>query len=102
MAVSEIPLSPDNQKFTVTLAGTAYVMRLIWRDPVWCLDILNTDGTTVVAPSLPLVTGLDLLAPYEYLDLGFGLVVGCDTAGQDYPTKTDLGLASHLYVITES
>lgn len=102
MNISEIPLSPDNQKFTVTLAGTTYVMRLVWRDPVWCLDILNTDGTTVVVPSLPLVTGLDLLAPYEYLALGFKLMVGCDTAGQDYPTKTDLGLASHLYVITES
>lgn len=102
MAVSEIPLSPDNQKFNITLVGNSYVMRLVWRDPVWCLDIFNPDGATIIVPSLPLVTGPDLLEPYAYLNLGFGLVVGCDVAGQDYPTKTDLGLASHLYVITES
>lgn len=100
MTVNEIPLSPDNQLFSVTLAGGAYLMRTVWRDPCWYLDLLNADQTPV-AQALPLITGADLLAQYAYLNLGFSLVVGTDIAGQEYPTKTDLGITSHLYVITE-
>jgi hypothetical protein len=48
-----------------------------------------------------MITGADLLAQYAYLNLGFSLVVDTDIAGQEYPTKTDLGITSHLYVITE-
>jgi hypothetical protein len=40
--VKEIPLSPDNQQFRIRWR-TAYRMRIIWRDPVWCLDLLNSD-----------------------------------------------------------
>lgn len=99
MNISEIPLSADNQKFSVSIAGTQYRMRLAWRDPVWCLDLLNSDETPV-ALSLPLLPGTDLLAQYAYLNLGFSLFVNSDVEGQENPTKTDLGLYSHLYVVT--
>lgn len=100
MNISEIPLSPDNGQFSISLAEKTYLMRVIWRDPCWYLDLLNTDQTPV-ALTLPLITGADLLAQYAYLNLGFSLVVGIDIAGQEYPTKTDLGITSHLYVVTE-
>ncbi|MEN0630534.1 hypothetical protein AAIG33_24400 [Phytobacter ursingii] len=100
MNISEIPLSPDNGQFSVSIAGKTYLMRIIWRDPCWYLDLLNADQTPV-AQALPLVAGADLLAQYAYLNLGFLLVVGTDIAGQENPTKADLGITSHLYVVTE-
>ncbi|VTP13227.1 hypothetical protein PUATCC27989T_01063 [Phytobacter ursingii] len=100
MSISEIPLSADNQKFSISIAGTVYRMRLVWRDSFWCLDLLNSDETPV-AMSLPLVAGSNLLEQYAYLNLGFSLFVNSDTEGQENPTKTDLGLYSHLYVVTE-
>lgn len=99
MTISEIPLSADNQQFAITIAGTAYRMRLVWRESFWCLDLLNSDQSPVVL-SLPLFTGADLLGQYAYMDLGFSLYIGTDVAGQE-PTKTDLGFYSHLYIVTE-
>ncbi|MEN0630630.1 hypothetical protein AAIG33_24955 [Phytobacter ursingii] len=100
MNVNEIPLSPDNQQFSVTIAGIAYNIQVIWRDPVWCLDLLNSDKTPLVL-NLPLISGAELLAQYSYLNLGFKLAVVCDIPGQENPTKTDLGITSHVYAITE-
>ena len=100
MNISEIPLSPDNQQFVIAVSGVTYTMRINWRDPVWYLDLLSAD-LTPVALALPLVAGADLLAQYAYLNLGFLLVVGTDSAGQENPTKADLGITSHLYVVTE-
>lgn len=100
MTVNEIPLSPDNQQFSVTLAGVIYRMRIIWRDPVWSLDLMYTDETPLVL-NLPLITGVELLAQHSYLDLGFKLAVICDIPGQENPTQTDLGITSHLYAVTE-
>lgn len=100
MNISEIPLSPDNQQFVIAVSGVTYLMRINWRDPCWHLDVFNADETPVVL-ALPLITGADLLAQYAYLDLGFVLVVGTDAVGQEKPTKNDLGITSHLYVVTE-
>jgi hypothetical protein len=63
---------------------------------IWTCSALTTP-----LPGLALVTGADLLAQYAYLNLGFSLVVGTDIAGQENPTKADLGITSHLYVVTE-
>jgi hypothetical protein len=72
---------------------------LSWRDPVWCLDLFRDDSTPL-ALAMPLVTGL-ICWRNIYLNLGFALVVGTDIVGQENPTKTDLGITSHLYVVTE-
>lgn len=100
MNISEIPLSPDNQQFVIAVSGVTYTMRITWRDPVWYLDLLSFD-LTPVAMALPLIAGADILSQYAYLNLGFALVVGTDIAGQENPTKSDLGITSHLYVVTE-
>ncbi|NIF30563.1 hypothetical protein F3J29_00200 [Enterobacter sp. Cy-643] len=100
MSIAEIPLSADNQVFTIQLAGRTLRMRLLYRDAAgWILDILDADNQPVVN-GIPLVAGADLLAPYNWLGFGGGLWVGCDNEAQDYPSKTDLGHGSHLYFVT--
>lgn len=99
MAIQEIPLTADNQQFSIILAGTTWRISITWRDLYWILDLQN-DGEPVIS-GIPLVTGADLLAQYGYMGLGFKLVVVCDDSTQDYPTKTDLGGRSHLLVSTE-
>ena len=88
MAVSEIPLSPENQRFSISVAGQSLQMAVTWRTAFWCLDIMDS-------------TGADLLAQYRYLGLGFSLYVNCDDPANDNPTQTDLGIKSHLYAVTE-
>ncbi|EJD3719794.1 hypothetical protein ABRO35_005221 [Salmonella enterica subsp. enterica serovar Lattenkamp] len=100
MAVTEIPLSPDNQTFTITLAGTEYQIRALWRGAFWVIDLMDSTGALIIG-SIPLVTGADLLAQYGYLNLGFSLYVVCDDPRYEYPTETDLGIRSHLYAKTE-
>lgn len=100
MTIEEIPLTADNQHFSITLAGTAWQVRIIWRGSGWIMDLQDERGEALVS-GLPLVTGEDLLAQYAWLQPGVKLIVVCDANGQDYPTQTDLGSSSHLVVITE-
>ena len=100
MTVSEIPLSPDNQKFAITLAGQNFQMSITWRAAFWCLDIMDSIGADLIK-GVPLITGADLLAQYDYIGLGFSLYVGCDNPANENPTQADLGISSHLYVVTE-
>lgn len=100
MAIQEIPLTADNQEFSINIAGTTYRISIIWRDLYWIMDLQNDRAEPVIS-GIPLVTGADLLAQYAHMNLGFKLVVVCDDNAQDYPTKTDLGGRSHLLVATE-
>ena len=100
MAISEIPLSPENQQFSISLAGQSLQMAVTWRAVFWCLDVMDSSGADLIK-GIPLITGADLLAQYAYLGLGFKLAVFCDDATQAYPTKTDLGTRSHLLVFSE-
>lgn len=100
MKFSEIPLSADNQEFTITLASITYKLRILWRDPYWFMDLRDTAGKDIIS-GIPLVTGADLLAQYSYLNLGFHLMVVCDNSAEDIPTQTGLGLTSHLYLVSE-
>ena len=100
MAVSEIPLSPENQSFSISLAGKSFQMAVTWRAAFWCLDIMDSSCGDLIK-GVPLITGADLLAQYDYLGLGFSLYVGCDNPANENPTETDLGINSHLYAVTE-
>jgi len=100
MAFNEIPLSPDNQLFSYAIRGVSYQFRVLWRGDCWILDISDSNDVLIIG-GIPLVTGVNLMEQHQYMGLGFGLVVICDVSGQDYPTETDLGSLSHLYVITE-
>lgn len=101
MNIREIPLTPDNQQFDITLNNTRYKMRLLWRADRWFLDLMDENGGEIIS-GIPLVTGANLLAQYRWLTPGFGLVVIADGESNAPPGKDDLGYSSHLCVITEA
>jgi hypothetical protein len=96
----EIPLSPQAQTFSITLAGVSYNLTLQWRsvDSLggWTLDIADAFKNPLVS-GIPLVTGRNLLAPYAYLSIGGGLWVLTDGNAPAIPGYANLGLQSHLY-----
>jgi len=101
MKIARIPLTPDNQRFNTVINGTNYTIRLLWRDDSgWVMDLMDSGGQPI-AIGIPLVTGANLLGQYAHLGLGFGLVILCDDPNQDYPTKLDLGIKSHLLSVME-
>ena len=100
MTYTELPLQPQNQSLSATIGDTIFKIKVIWRDGCWYLD-LSDSSDSLIAGSIPLVTGANLLAQYAHLSLGFSLFVICDADGQDYPTEDDLGIGSHLIIVTE-
>lgn len=98
MNVHEIPLTADNQRCSIDIAGRTYQIGIIWRESGWIMDLLNERSVPIMT-GIPLVTGVDLLGQYAYLGLGFKLIVVCDDPEQIYPTQYDLGAGSHLLVV---
>jgi len=96
----EIPLSPQAQNFTIMLVGVAYQFTLTWNviNATWMVNIADSSGNPIVS-SIPLVTGVDLLEQYGYLDFGFQLIVQTDNAPDVVPTYANLGTTGHLYAI---
>ncbi len=101
MAAYRIPLSPEPQSLTVSLGGVEYRLTIRWLEADeggWLLDIATSEGVDLVA-GIPLVTGCDLLEPYDYLGIGGGLAVWSD--GSDLPpTPDNLGQGVELYFLT--
>lgn len=103
MSVSEIPLSPQPQTlFSQFPNGVTYQLRLLYEftpDDCWILDINDVQGNPILC-GVPLVTGADLLAQYEYLDFGCSLY--CTTDGNQFavPKFYNLGTDAHLWVST--
>lgn len=100
MIAYEIPLSPRPQTFSIALGGITYKMTLRWNVPsaVWMLDVADATGALLVG-SIPLVTGVDLLAQYAYLGFTGKMVVQTDHDPEAVPTFSNLGTAGHLYFI---
>lgn len=99
----EIPLTPDPQRFTVTLSGVDYRMTVQYRDAGgagWVLDIADTTNQSIVS-GVPLVTGVDLLGQYRHLGFAGRLWVQGAANPDDVPTYEDLGVASKMYWVTE-
>lgn len=102
MADYRIPLTAESQSFTVSLAGVEYRLTVRWVEADeggWVLDIALPDNGGDLVVGIPLVTGCDLLAPYDYLGIGGGLVIWAD--GSDLPATADnLGDGVDLYFLT--
>jgi hypothetical protein len=97
----EIPLTPDSQHFTITLAGVVYNLALTWRSGTgWVLDIADTNDAPLVS-GIPLVTGTDLLGQFGYLGIGGKLIVLVDGDIAAVPTYDNLGTEGKLYFVTE-
>jgi hypothetical protein len=101
MSNNEIPLSPDNQIFSIDLAGVTYRLTVLWNTPaaVWVLDIADILDNPILQ-GIPLVTGVDLLSPYPYLNFGGKLIAQTDNVPDVPPTYNDLGITGHLYFVT--
>lgn len=96
--VYEIPTSPNPQTFSITLSGTPYRFTLRWNAvaQLWSIDIADVNGTPILS-GLLVVTGVDLLAPYEYLNFGGSLFAMTDNNSDLPPAFATLGETSHLY-----
>jgi hypothetical protein len=99
--VFEIPLTPEAQKFHVVIAGTDFTMWLNWNtsSALWVLDIGDTDEVPILQ-GVPLVTGGDLLAGFEYLGIPGPLIAQGSMHPDDPPGYADLGITSHVFWIT--
>lgn len=119
----QIPLITSPQSFSIQLAGVPYNMRLIFCGanvgPVdllgqeadtsttfdennvggWILDISDQDNVPILC-GVPLVTGIDLLYQYVYLNFGGALVVTTQGDPDVPPTLTSLGTSSVIYFVT--
>ncbi|WP_041866951.1 phage baseplate plug family protein [Sodalis glossinidius] len=99
MVMNEIPLTATNQQFSITLSGTVWQMRIIWRDVAgWMLDMLNASGAPVIT-GIPLLSGQDVLAQYAWLKPGGKLIVIADD--EQLLGATGLGNTAKLYWITD-
>lgn len=99
----EIPLTSVSQKFAIQLAGATYNLTVSWNTAPtggWVLDIADSNDEPLVA-GIPLVTGADLLAQYEYLNFGGQLLVQTDYDAFAVPQYGNLGTQSHLYFFVE-
>jgi len=99
----EIPLTNAAQKINIALGGTTYALNVVWNDQaqVWVVDISDTSGNLIIG-GIPLVTGVDLLGQYEYLDFGGQLVAQTDFDLTAPPSYTNLGSTGHLYFLVTS
>lgn len=99
----EIPLSPEPQRFTITLGGVDYRLTVQYRKAGgagWVLDIADASNQPLIS-GLPLVTGVDLLAQYRHLQFGGRLWVQGAENPDDVPTYDDLGIGSHVFWVTD-
>lgn len=99
--LSEVPLSPQPQTFSIPILGTTYQFTVKWNTfgNNWLLDIGDSNGNPI-ATGIPLVTGSNLLEQLDYLGLGFGLYCATDADLLAVPTFANLGVAGHLFVST--
>lgn len=101
MAKYEIPLSPEAQKFNITVLGVTYGVSILWNYVAncWVMDVTDSLGNKLLS-GIPLVTGTDLLAPYGYMNFGGQLTVETDFDLSAPPTYDNLGITGHMYFTT--
>jgi len=119
----EIPTTATPQSFAITLAGVTYNMRLTYCEATagfpsivgqtsdsgslidannlssWILDIADTNNTPIVS-GIPLITGIDLLWQYVYLDIGGALIAMTDGEPAVPPPFDGMGTTGHLLFVT--
>lgn len=95
MTFYEIPLTREPQTFNITLNEKEYTITNKWNEfSGWIIDI---EG---YLHGIPLVTGCDLLEPFQDLAFGGSLIVYTDGISDAIPTLENLGADSKLYFVT--
>lgn len=100
LKVLEVPLSPKPQTFAIQLAGVSYNMTFRFNSMMdcWVLDLMDASKAPVVS-GIPVVTGLDLLAPYRYLGVGGALIAQTVNDPTAVPTFDNLGKTGKVYFV---
>lgn len=103
MTIFEVPTRSVDQSLRISLAGKTYVFRIYWNrfSLVWVLDIAS-EATVPLVSGIPLVTGVNLLSPFPYLNVGGGLYVQTDGSPDTVPGPLDLGVSGHLYFVPDN
>lgn len=98
--VNEIPFTSNPESFGTSLNGTAYTLTVKWNPfaEAWVLDIADNSGNALVS-GIPIITGADLLAQYEYLGIGGKLIAQTDHDPNVVPTFQNLGSTGHLFYV---
>jgi hypothetical protein len=107
MSSQIVPLNvAQNQQFSAQLtingAPLTLLLELSFNSMAgyWELFISNVTGTALIA-NVPLVTGLypaaNLLAQYQYLQIGSAYLLNTGNAVVDYPSQSNLGQFSLLW-----
>ena len=101
MAAYEVPLTNTQQTLRVSLGGTLYALNVYWNAATlsWVVDISDANNNLVVG-GIAVVTGVDLLGPYGYLNFGGKLIAQTDSNLYAPPTFANLGTTGHLYFVT--
>ena len=96
-----IPLTSTPQKFNISLANKEYRITVRWNAAIeggWWLDIATPDNYEPILSGIPIVTGVDLLGPYGYLNFGGSLV--CWAGNSDAsPMFENLGRENELLFV---
>lgn len=105
MAVNafKIPLTNIPQRFAIELAGKSYIVLCRYNTEMenWLLGMQDGDTEQYIFDSMPLVTGVDLLAQHAHLDIPGSLIVYTDGNELAPPTEFNLGQECNLYCVVE-
>lgn len=103
LQVFRIPLTPEPQRFNITLKEQALIMQVRWNHECesWVFDMFEGETETQILLNMPLVTGVDLLSQHQHLNFSGSLVVATDGSVDTEPALENLGEESNLYYIVE-
>lgn len=86
-----------NQRFQIKLSvnGENVSLKFFvrWNEVAeyWIMDIINPTTSVNILSSIPLLPGINLLEPYDYLKIGSAYLVSNGGSSLDRPTIDDLG-----------
>lgn len=100
----EVPTAPLPQSYSITFPnGVTYTLSFqylfVVDNPCWILDISDSLGNPIVC-GVPLITGADLLAQFEYLGFDCSMFSTTDGDQTAPPNFYNLGTAGHLRIST--
>lgn len=92
-----------SQRFDITLSNIQLTMvnRYNAKIESWVIDILDGVTGQLLIPSMPLVTGIDLLGQYKYLGIPGQLIVSTIGDFGAVPNLENLGKQSNLFYVIE-
>lgn len=99
-----IPLTNVPQRFTIELAGAAYIIICKWNGemPAWTLDIFDEVTSQPLIVNLPLVAGANLLEQFGHIGIPGKLLVYTDGDEFAPPTLDNLGQEANLYYLVDA